>query len=276
MEILFKTAIVVTIISMNMSMPAIASSTKDEVIELQKEVQVLKEGLDLVINDLAEIKQLLGSGARAAPKLPRIPKPKPFEPRNVMITGASIMGDANAKVTLIEYSDYQCLYCARHFRQTMPKIIQHYIDEGKVKFVMREFPIPSLNPRADAASQAALCAGSQGKYWEMHDILFNNQRKMSDNALRGYASEIGLDAGKFNNCFEQNEYAEQIGKDVAEGKEMKVRGTPSFVLGLTDAADPNKIKVTKFMYGARNYDSFAKKIDELLTGNGEANAAASL
>ena len=154
MNVLFKTAIVVTIISMKMSSPAIASSGKDEMIELRKEIQTLKEGLNSVTNDLAEIKKLLRSDARTSPALPTHLKKKPFEPRDVMITGAAVMGDANAKVTLIEYSDYQCLYCARHFRQTMPKIIRHYINEGKVKFVMREMPIPKKS-----------AAGFSAKVW---------------------------------------------------------------------------------------------------------------
>ena len=109
----------------------------------------------------------------------------------------------------------------------------------------------------------------------MHGILFNNQRNLYDDDLRAYASEIGLDAGKFSNCLEQKEYAEQIGKDLEEGKEMGVRGTPAFVLGLTDAADFNRIKVTKLLYGARNYEFFAKEIDELLARDGEAKAQAS-
>ena len=157
----------------------------------------------------------------------------------------------------------------------MPEVIKNYIDQGKVKFVMREFPIPSLHPRANAASEAALCAGRQGKYWEMHDILFSNQRKLSDDDLRGYAAELGLSADEFNKCFEQNESAEVIEKHVAEGKEMGVRGTPSFVLGLTDPADSNKVRITRFVRGARSYDDFAKEIDELLSGDGEAEAEGS-
>ncbi len=278
MKVLSKNAIALTIISMIISMPASAASIEDEVIKLQKEIRALKEDQDSMKNDLAEIKNLLGSGDRVAP-MPTTPttptKKKPFKPRDVMITSASVMGDANAKVTLIEYSDYQCPYCARHYRQTMPKIIKHYINEGKVKFVMREFPIPNLYPRGAAGSQAALCAGDQDKYWEMHDILFDNQRKLFDDNLRAYALEIGLDAGKFDNCLEQKQFAEQIEKDVAEGNEMKVQGTPSFVFGLTDAADSNKIHVSKFVYGARNYASFAKEIDELLVGDAEAKAEAS-
>jgi protein-disulfide isomerase len=182
----------------------------------------------------------------------------------VIITGAPVMGDADAGVTLIEYSDYGCPYCARHSRQTMPEIIEHYINKGKVKFVIREFPIPNLQPRAMAASMAALCAGGQGKYWEMHRALISNQRKLSDVDLRGYASQIGLDTGEFDQCLEREDYAEQIEKDIEEGNEIGIRGTPSFMLGLTDPSDPDRIKATKFIYGARNYEFFAQEIDELL------------
>ena len=98
---------------------------------------------------------------------------------------------------------------------------------------------------------------------------------MWDDDLRTYASEIGLDTGKFNDCLEHKDYAGQIAKDIEEGRKMGVRGTPSFVLGLTDAADFNRIKVTKLLYGARNYEFFAKEIDELLARDGEAKAQAS-
>jgi len=272
MKTLAQLAMTITLLLLFSIQPAWAASTKAEVLELQKEVQALKEGQADMKSDLAEIKKLLESGARAAATPP---KAKPFEPRDVMITGAPVKGDANAKVTLIEYSDYQCPFCSRHSKQTMPQIIKNYVDAGKVKFVMREFPIPSLHPRATAASEAALCASAQGKYWEMHDILFSNQRKMSNDDLRAYASEIGLDADKFNTCLEQKDYAEQVSKDIQEGKEMGVKGTPSFVLGLTDSTDSNKIRVTKFVRGARGYDAFAKEIDELLAGEGEAKAEAS-
>jgi protein-disulfide isomerase len=216
--------------------------------------------------DLAEIKKLLQEGAKAAPAPSA---PKPFEPRDVSIAGAPVMGDSDARVTLIEYSDYQCPFCARHSRQTMPDIIKNYISAGKVKFVMREFPIPNLHPRAKAASNAALCAGEQGKYWEMHDVLFANQRKMSDEDLLSYGASIDLEAAQFGDCIKQGTHSDQVNKDIEEGQELGVRGTPSFVLGLTDPGDPNTIKVSKFVRGAQAYDAFAKEIDDLLAEVGE-------
>lgn len=269
MKFLFNTTIVLSIISLIAILPAIGIAGEGEMINLKKELQIPKEGSNSGISDHAKSRKESESDVLAAPTLTEDLAPKRSGSRDLMITGAAVMGDVNAKVTLIEYSDYQCLYCARHFRQTMPKIIKRYIDKGKIKFVMRELPIPNLNLRANAASHAALCAGSQGKYWEMHDTLFNNQQKMSDQDIYTYASEIGLNTTEFNSCFERNDYANQIKNDALEARGMKVMGTPSFLLGLTDSVDPDKVKVTKLMYGARNFDYFAKEIDEILDRNDE-------
>lgn len=238
-----------------------AASTKDEVIALKEEVAALKAGQETMQSDLAEIKKLLEEGAKAAPTPP---KPKPFEPRDVSIAGAPVIGDPKATITMIGYSDYQCPFCARHAKQTVPDLVKNYIDQGKLKLVMREFPIASIHPRATPASQAALCAGAQGKYWEMHDLLFDNPRNLSDEDFKNHGEALQLNIDEFTFCVEQGSFTEQIQKDLEEGKEMGVRGTPSFVLGYTDSGDPNNVRVTKFVRGARGYDSFAQEIDELL------------
>jgi len=261
MKTLLKTILFAVVTLLITEQSAQAASTKDEVLELQAEVQLLKDGQKAMQKDLAEIKKLLQQGAKAAPTPSAA---KPFEPRDVSIAGAPVMGDVNAKVTLIEYSDYQCPFCSRHSTQTMPEIIKNYVESGKLKFVMREFPIPNLHARATAASQAALCAGDQGKYWEMHDVLFANQRKMSDEDLLGYGASIGLDSAQFSNCIEQGTHSDQVKKDIEQGQELGVSGTPSFVLGLTDPDDPDMVKVSRFVRGARSYADFAREIDDLL------------
>lgn len=193
-------------------------------------------------------------------------------PVDLLIDGAPILGDPSARVTLIEYSDYQCPYCARHYRETLPLITTNYVETGMVRLVMRQFPIPNLQPRAAAAASAALCAGEQGRYWEMHGRLFADQKRMSDDDLRGYATEIGLDVASFDSCFAQNLHARQVESEVAEGNRIGVRGTPSFVLGLTDPANPHAVRMVRLIYGARNYDYFARAIDELLAAEGEGPA----
>ncbi|MEJ8566789.1 DsbA family protein [Elongatibacter sediminis] len=260
----------VLLVSFLFSPTAFAASTKSEVLALKEEVARLREGQESIQNDLAEIRKLLEEGARPAPSAPQAPT---FQEREVSIRGASVKGDPEAALTLIEYSDYQCPFCSRHARQTMPQLLENYIEQGKVKFVMREFPIAGLHPRAPAAAQAALCARDQGRYWEMHDILFANQRQMSDENLQDYAEEIGLEASAFSACLESDKYMAQVEADIEEGKSMGVRGTPSFVLGYTDTENPDNVKAVRFVRGAQSYDNFVRVIEELLKDEPEGDSA---
>jgi protein-disulfide isomerase len=216
--------------------------------------------------DLADIKKLLEGGAR--PQAKAAPAKK-FEPKYVSISGAPFLGKADAKVTLVEYSDYQCPFCSRHHNNTMPELIKNYIDTGKVKFVMREFPLTSLHPRAVAASLAALCASDQGKYWEMQDILFKNQRQMDDEQIKSYSETIGLNVDTFVACMDQGKYHDQVQNDLAEGRELGISGTPSFAVGLTDSSDSNRLKVSEVLRGAKSYDSFVTAIEALLNSAGD-------
>lgn len=101
--------------------------------------------------------------------------PSSITRQNVGVGDLPVLGKENAKVTLIEFSDYQCPFCARHFTQTEPQIKKEYIDTGKVKFYYRDFPLPQIHPGAQKAAEAARCAGDQNKYWQYHDVIFQNQ-----------------------------------------------------------------------------------------------------
>jgi protein-disulfide isomerase len=119
----------------------------------------------------------------------------------VEIDGAPFLGNADATVTLMEFSDYQCPFCARHYREVMPTLVEEYVQSGKLKYVMRENPIVSIHSRAMPASKAALCAQEQGKYWEMHNHLFDNQRELTDENIQSWAASIGLDTASFSECY---------------------------------------------------------------------------
>ena len=189
----------------------------------------------------------------------------PLISQDVSIKGAPFLGSANAKVTLVEFTDYQCSFCRRHFTNVMPRIRKEYVDTGKLKYVMRQFPLVNIHSRATKASEAALCAGDQGKYWEVHTRIFNNQRKLSDADLLAHAEAEGLDTVTFEACLDDGKYTEQVKSDTSDGSKAGVRGTPSFVLGLTDRAKPDKIRATEFIRGAQAFDTFKAKIDVLLT-----------
>lgn len=238
----------------------------DDMSALKSEIEVLKKGQERMQKDLAAIKKILEGAVR--PRAQAAAQ-KPFEPVDLTVGVSPFLGEATAPVTLVEYSDYQCPFCQRHFSTVMPELIKAYVDTGKLKYVMREMPIASIHPQATKASQAALCAGEQGKYWQMHDLIFGNQRQIAPQDLKAHGQSLGLDASVFNACLDGDKYAEQIGSDGAEARKLGIRGTPSFMLGKTDSTDPNKVKATKLIRGAVSLAVFTKAIDELLNGTAE-------
>jgi protein-disulfide isomerase len=182
----------------------------------------------------------------------------------ISVDGAPSMGANNAKVTMIEFSDYQCPHSSEYFILTMREIVKEYVKTGKVKYVYRDFPIESIHPLALKAAEGARCAGEQGKYWEMHDRFFRNQSSIEVKILPLHAVMLGLDVPKFQQCLDSSKYAAQVRESVAEGERAGVRGTPWFFLGLTD---PNNstLRAVAYVDGAQPYTVFKEAIDKLLS-----------
>lgn len=236
------------------SVSAWSDSTKEEILQLRIQVGEIQK-------DLVEIKQLIKDSARA-------PAPAAaaagFRSQTVSVENSPFKGKVDATVTIVEFSDYDCPFCARHYRDVMPILQTEYIDTGKVKFVMRENPIASLHKNAMNASIAALCAGEQDKYWEMHNLLFDNQRELGVDNLKSFAGTIGLDTGSFNECLDGKKTAGQVRKDMATSAKLGMRGTPGFFIGLTDQSDSNKVEASVYLKGAKSIDAFRASIDDLL------------
>ena len=146
---------------------------------------------------------------------------------------------------------------------TLPQIDRDYIKTGKVKYVFSDLPLESIHKQAFKAHEAANCAGDQGKYWEMHNQLFANQRKMRRKDLSAHANAIGLNLSDFESCVDGGKYVKEIRKDIAAGVNVGIRGTPTFLLGYTES-DPSKVKAVKMLRGAQPYPQFKQAIDELL------------
>lgn len=138
-------------------------------------------------------------------------------------------GDPNAPVTIIEFSDFECPFCASFHRNTLPQIEEKYINTGKVKLVYRDFPF-SFHPNAQKAAEAAECAADQGKFWEMHDIIFENQKAIDIDNLKQYAVSIEINNVLFNDCLDSNRYSEEVKKDFSDGSDAGVTGTPTFFI----------------------------------------------
>ena len=162
----------------------------------------------------------------------------------------------------MEYTDFQCPFCGKYVHETFPQIEEEYIKTGKVKYVRKDFPLESIHPHAFKAAEATRCAQEQGKGWEMHARLFNNQQQLATANLPQHAQEVGLDTTAFQQCLDSGKYAALIRKDMSEAQGAGVTGTPSFFLG---RSDPNgKVKATRSLAGAQAYSAFKAAIDELL------------
>ena len=156
------------------------------------------------------------------------------------IEGSPFIGDENAPVTIVEFSDYQCPFCGRFFTDTEPLIKSQYIDAGKVKLVYKDFPLDQIHPEATPAAHAARCAGDQAKYWEFHDKILDNQALLGSSSYSKWASELGLDTAKFDECQKSSKYLGLIRDDLQQGSSAGVRGTPAFLINgvLVSGAQP--------------------------------------
>jgi len=138
-------------------------------------------------------------------------------------------GPADAPVTVVEFSDFQCPFCAR-VRPTLDQVMKAY--DGKVRLVYRQFPLSNLHPNAERAAEASLCAKEQGKFWQMHDAMFDDQRALSADGLKATAAKLGMNTKQFNECLDSEKYKDAVDADQQAGIAVGVRGTPAlFVNG---------------------------------------------
>jgi len=140
---------------------------------------------------------------------------------------AGTLGENKATVLVVEFSDFQCPFCSRFFQQTEAQLITDYVKTGKVKFVYKDFPLDSIHPQARPAAEAARCAGEQGKFWEYHDYIFNNQARLSTQGIKDFAKELKLDETKFNSCVDARKYKDDVETNFQEGIKLGVQGTPT-------------------------------------------------
>lgn len=170
---------------------------------------------------------------------------------NSIVDDDAVKGDPNAPVTIVEFSDYECPFCARFYSETFSKIEENYINTGKVKFVYRDFPL-SFHANAQKAAEAAECAGDQGKYYEMHDLLFEKGVSGGVDAFKSYAIEIGLDSSEFDSCLDSGKFESEVQKDFEDGRALGVQGTPAFIIN------------GQAISGAQPYEVFKQIIDSEL------------
>jgi protein-disulfide isomerase len=222
--------------------------------------QVVEPGItrqqgDDILNELRQIRHLLetaGAGQQAQVK-PEAPRAK------LNLKSVQMMGSANAPVTLVEFTDFQCPFCQSFHVNTFAELKKSFIDTGKVRFYSRDLPL-DFHKDAMRAAQAGRCAADQKKFWELRTVMAANPDKLDMASLLAAADKLKLDVPAFKACIESDKYKNAVQTDLMDGLRLGIGGTPSFVIGKStaDGVDGEIIE------GALPLAMFSAKIDSLL------------
>jgi len=225
-----------------------------------RDLPAITADLERIKADLETVKSQLAQVLRLLSQRPPQGAVVTSGPVRTSVADAPMLGSADAPVTLVEFSDYQCPFCQRFFATTLPALKRDYIDAGKIRYVFRDYPL-EMHAQARQAAEAAHCAGEQGKYWEMHDALFQNQEGLTPPQLAEHAHSVGVDDTAFAACLASGRYAALVTRGLADGAAAGVQGTPAFVVGRTQAGDV--VEGTPIR-GAQPLETFRRIIDQLL------------
>jgi protein-disulfide isomerase len=167
----------------------------------------------------------------------------------VSTEGAPVRGAADAPVTIVEFSDFECPFC-KQTNPTLKQLLERY--PGKVRLAYRDFPLDSIHPQARRAAEAARCAQDQGKFWEYHDVLFTQSPQLAPEDLRRYAGQVGLDVTKFDGCLAAGTHKTAVQRDLDDGNRLGVTGTPAFFIN------------GRTLTGAQPLEAFTRLIEQEL------------
>ena len=214
-----------------------------------------KDQGDAILKELREINQLLARQQKQQAQV------APSNPENLTVKSNAkyILGKSDAPLTLVAFTDYQCPFCGRFESSTFPEIKKNYIDTGKVRFILRDLPL-DFHPFALKAAQSVQCAGDQGKYWEMKELVFKNQNKIDVDSLIGYAKDLSLKDDTFRSCMTDGKYLKEISDEGKYAQSLGISGTPTFILGKT-VGDSVEGRV---IVGAQPFAAFEAAINEML------------
>jgi protein-disulfide isomerase len=228
----------------------------DEVRQLRAQQQQTLERLD-------DLKQLLvtNQGGLAI----QIP------PSSTSVAGETYRGHTTASVVIIEYGDFECVYCRGFERDTYPQIRDAYVNTGKVRFYFRDLPLQT-HPDAMPAAVAALCAADQGKHWQMHDELFSGAPTLTAVGLDEHAKVLGLDIRKFDACASGDHMSAIVRNSMDDAGKMKIRATPTFLIGSLQS-NGSTLKISKNLEGAHSFEAFRAIVDPLLAAAGSVSSS---
>ena len=201
-------------------------------------------------------------GRRAVPVSASPPVSVPTAP--LALEEVPKLGSAAASVAMLIFSDFECPFCAKFAVEIMPPLKRQYVDSGKVRVAFRHLPLP-LHRRAARAAESAECAARQGRFWAMHDSLFQTPMRLGEPDLETHAREAGLDPATFAACM-TGEAAARVSADAAIARNLGLMATPSVIIGV--AGEGNSVRATEVILGVRPLKEFTAALDRALTKAG--------
>jgi len=236
------------------------SAQSGEVQDLKRTVDELRTENAALKQEVAELRAALNNFLTPA----EFPGGEP-PPAEISVAGLASRGQPNAPVTMVVFSDFQSQLSARYLVETYPGIDEHFVQTGTVRYVFKNLPDLAAHPQAFKAHEAAACAGDQGGFWEMHDLLFANQSALAMDDLVAYAGSLELDPDVFRYCLTSGAHAATIQRDVDEGQNGGVTLTPVVAVGLTEP-DGESIEVMQVVVGVQPHSVFEDAIEAVLEG----------
>lgn len=219
-----------------------------QIAELRTKNQALQKELDELKEEVAILKQVVSKSEN------------PMIDAKEMLENNPILGDKNAPLVIIEFTDFQCPFCKKYDLTTFSKLKEGYIDTGKIQYVVRDFPL-SFHSHAKLAAIAAKCAGEQKNYWPMRHKIFEHQRDLSKEKLIGFADSLKLKNQAFVKCLDDPKQTDEVEKDMAYADRIGIQSTPSFILARKESGRLLDIKVVS---GAQSYRRFSQLLDAFL------------
>ena len=239
-----------TMLFMAAALPLAAQKSNDK-------APMTRQQGDEILNELRQIRQLLEQQAKPAAKA----QPQEEQPTHAKITdlsGVSMLGSKVAPITIVEYTDYQCPFCQRFHVTAFADLKKNYIDTGKVRFYSKDMPL-DFHPNAMRAAQSARCAGEQGKFWELRDVMGGNPDKLDMEHIVGFAADLKMDTTALRACVDSGKYKEPVQRDVLEAMRVGASGTPTFVVGKSVGAGVDG----ELLVGAMPFQMFDIKLKDL-------------
>ncbi|PWU16272.1 MAG: hypothetical protein C5B50_13900 [Verrucomicrobia bacterium] len=225
---------------------------------IPERLQKLEQGQQQILKELETIKGLLREHQNSNAIRPAAPKVFSID-----VTGEPFRGSAQAQTAIMEYSDFECSYCAHYARDVYPALERDFIKTGKLKYFFRDMPARE-HLHALQAAEAARCAGEEGKFWEMHDVLFAAQPALAETNLLSYAQLLGIDGEKFRECLLSGRHTNSIHLSIQTAKRLGIYGTPAFVLGRM-SPDGNFLLGEKVLVGGESDKDLRPAIEQLLS-----------